>query len=166
MARYYYASGERIPIELDEEQVAVDAERAGPAEAQALQARAGPSPRLPGGVMLLSRRRVGEKALEGLAARGALRPVYRAQGAALVALPEVRVEVDGEAQRQAVHQALSRSPHAVEIAEERPDGFVLRICSGSGDEALEVANFLHEAAHPAAASARLVRFVARPEPGR
>ncbi len=166
MARYYYASGERIPIELDEEQVAVDAARAGPEQVSQLLSGAGSSPQLPGGVLLLRRERVGEAGLRGLAARGALRPVYRAEGAALVAFPEVRVEVEGEAQRSAVREAIARVPHPVEVAEDGPDRIVLRVCSGSGDEALEVANFLFEAAHPAASSARLVRFVARPEPRR
>lgn len=165
MARYYYASGERVPIELDEERVAVDAARAGPEEAARLQ-RAGPAPQLPGGVLLLSKAGVGAEALRALSARGALRAVYRAGGAALVALPEVRVEVEGEAQRGAVREAIARSPHAVTVTEEGPDRLVLQVCSGSGEEALEVANFIHETAHPAAASARLVRFVARPEPRR
>jgi len=164
MARYYYASGERVPIELDEEQVAVDAARAGPEQVSQLLGRAGPSPQAPGGVLLLRRERVGEEGLRGLAARGALRPVYRAGGAALVALPEVRVELEGEAQRRAVREAIERAPHPVEIAEEGPGRIVLRVCSGSGDDALEVANFLFETARPAASSVRFVRFVARPEP--
>lgn len=165
MARYYYASGERIPIELDEERVAVDAARAGPEVAARLQ-RAGPAPGLPGGVLLLSRARLGEEKLRGLAARGALRPVYLAGGASLVPLPEVRVELEGEAQRGAVREAIARSPYPVTVAEEGPDRVVLTVCSGSGDDALELANFIYETAHPAAASARLVRFVARPEPRR
>jgi len=166
MARYYYASGERIPIELDQEQVAVDAARAGPERVAELLARAGPSPQLPGGILLLRRARVGEEGLRGLATLGALRPVYRAGGAALVALPEVRVELADEGQRRAVRQAIARAPHPVEVAEDGPERIVLRICSGSGDEALDVANFLFETARPAASSARLVRFVARPEPMR
>ncbi len=166
MARYYYASGERVPIEADEARVAIDPDAAGEGEVEALLGSGSKAPRLPGGVVVVERAAVGEAGLRRLEKRGALRPVYRRGGATMVPLPEVRVEFDDEAQRRAVLGAVPRSPHPVQIQEDRPERLVLRCTSGSGDDALDVANFLFETAHPAASSVRFVQFVPRPEPSR
>ena len=80
----------------------------------------------------------------------------------MVPLPEIRVEVDNPAERKAVMRALDGAPHQVEVASESDDGFVLAPVSGTSDDAIDVANYVYETAHPAAASVRFVQFVPRP----
>lgn len=164
MGRYYYAGGKRVPLEADEAHVAVDRARAAAAGLGPAVENASPAggPRLPGGVVVAEREAIGEAQISKLREAGALRPVYRHREARIVALPEVRVEIDGARQRKAVLDSISRAPHQVEIAEDREDRIVLRLRSGSGDDAIDVANYVFEAAHPAAASVRLVQFVPKP----
>lgn len=162
MGRYYYANGRRVPIEKDATQVAVDLRRADAAGLKnVLEGIRGPQ--LPGGVVLASREALDDEGLERLREAGALRPVYRHDRAVMVAFPEIRVEIDDEQQRQAVLASIDRSPHPVEISEHGEDCLLLRPTSGSGDDALDVANFVFEQARPAAASIRFVQFVPRPE---
>lgn len=162
MGRYYYAGGKRVSIEEDEAHVAIDRARADAAGLEYAPPSGGS--RLPGGVVVAEREQVGEPQLSKLRAAGALRPVYRHREARIVALPEIRVEVDGARQRRAVLESIARAPHPVVIAEDAADRIVLRPSSGSGDDAIDVANYVFEEAHPAAASVRLVQFVPKPVP--
>jgi virulence-associated protein VagC len=160
--RYYYAGGERVPIEEDETRVAVDVRRANEAGLQELTTTMD-GPRLPGGVTLAARDSFGAKDVERLRKAGALLSVFRHDQAVMVPLPEIRVEVDDEKQRQAVLDSIESSPHPVEISEQDDARLILRPTSQSGEDAIEVANFLHEKAKPAAASIRFVQFVPRPD---
>lgn len=162
MGRYYYANGRRVPIEQDDTQVAVDLRSADAAGLKTvLEGVSGP--RLPGGVVLAPRAALDEAGLKRLREVGALQPVYRHDKSVMVALPEIRVEFDDERQRQAVLDSIDRAPHPVEISEQGEDRLLLRPTSGSGDDALDVANFVFEQAQPAASSIRFVQFVPRPE---
>lgn len=161
MTRYYYAGGQRIALEADDAHVAVDERRAsaaglgGPTGDEAAR-------RLPGGVVLAERARVDGERLAGLRKAGALRPVFRHGHNLMVALPEIRVEVDNARQRKAVHDALSGVPHAVVVSSESAETLVLSPTSGASDDALDVANYLYEHAKPAASSVRFVQVMPRP----
>jgi hypothetical protein len=78
-------------------------------------------------------------------------------------MPEVRVEFDTPDQRRSVKQLLSPQTPGVEITEDTPDRMVLRPASGRGEDALTLANRIHEAASPAAVSPRFVQFVPKPK---
>ncbi len=110
----------------------------------------------------MHRSKLDESSLRQLRAEGALQTVYRRGQALMVPLPEVRVEVDDERQRRAVMAAIAKAPHPVELCEETENVLVLRPKSKSGDDALDIANFVFETARPAAASVRLIQFVPRP----
>ena len=162
MKRYYYAGGKRVTIEEDKSQVAVDVSRAGAAGLEKVIAGLS-GPRLPGGVVLTERSAFDKEGLERLRKAGALRPVFLHDRAVMVGMPEIRVEFDDEKQRQAVLDSIDKAPHPVEISEQSDDRLLLRPTSGSGDDALDVANYVYEHAHPAAASIRFVQFVPRPD---
>lgn len=167
MGRYYYAGGKKVAIEADETHVAVDQDRADAAGLRPLIERASAgAPRLPGGVVVTSRSNLEEKGLAKLREAGAVRPVFRHDRAMMVALPEIRVEFDDAKQREAVMASITDAPHAVEITEKGQDRLVLKLLSGSGEDALEVANFLFEHAHPASSSVRFLQFVPKPGPRR
>lgn len=158
MTRYYYAGGRRIEIEPDDQYVAVD-EKAAQAAGVPVEAGAGAARRLPGGVTVSPRSGLSQAGLERLSQAGALRPVYRRDRSVLVPLPEIRVEYDNAKQRAAVKAAIPGAPCEAEVSDESADGLVLRPTSGRSDDALALANYIYEQAHPAAASVRFVQFV-------
>jgi hypothetical protein len=159
---YYYASGQRIELEPDDEHVAVDenaAERAG--LSTRLTASAGPFRQ--NGVFIVERKAVDEATLTTLRKAGALQSVYRRNRAMIVALPEVRIEVDNAKQRRAVMDLLAdtKAPRHT-ITENTDERIVVKPASGNGDDALLIANEIYERAHPAAASVRFIQFVPKP----
>lgn len=164
MPRYYYASGERVPIEPDEAQVAVDVGRAGKSAMREIAKQAGSQATrgLSDRVVIIERSTLGTKRMAALEAAGAVQSVYRHEQAMLVPLPEVRVELD-PGQRKKVLAALKKSPLPLQVTADGEERIVLRPDSGSGDDAISIANYLYEAAHPASASVNFLRFVARPD---
>lgn len=163
MVAYYYAAGRKVQLESDDEHVAVDqkaAERAG-LEAR-LKKASQDAPRLGSGVALVPRSSLGEGTIAALREAGALQPVYRHDRALIVALPEVRVEFDTAEQRRAVMDFLGSHPLPHEISESTDDRLVVRLASGSGADALKMANEIYERVRPAAASARFIQFVPKP----
>jgi hypothetical protein len=159
---YYYAAGRKIELEDDDQHVAVDqeaAQRAGLAKqvAESVQASG------PLGVVLAQRAALGRDTLDSLREAGALQPVYKRDRAVVVAMPEVRVEFDTPAQRRAVMSVLAkiRSPRHT-IMEKSDERIVLRPASGSGEDALQMANEIYERARPAGASVRFIQFVPKP----
>jgi hypothetical protein len=120
--------------------------------------------RLPGGVLLVERSSLPAPLLAALRRATALLPVYRRGGAIVVPLPEIRIEIDDERQRTAVMEALASAPHEVRVIESAQDRILVAPASGRSEDAIDVANHLHETAHPAAASVRFLQVVPRPEP--
>jgi hypothetical protein len=163
MGAYYYAGGRKVELESDDEHVGVDqkvAEKAG-LDTQ-VRTASGAGPRYSGGVVLAQRSALGADTLASLRDAGALQPVYKRERAVIVALPEVRIEFDNPDQRRAVMNVLAESRSQHTIAEDTDDWIVVHPASGSGDDALKLANDIYERAHPAAASVRFVQFVPKP----
>lgn len=162
MAGFYYADGEKVRLEAEDTLVALNragAERAGFGKqiAGALAA----ARRLPGGVHLTERALLTADVLSSLREAGAIQPVYRHGRALLVPMPEVRIEF-AAAQRGAVLDALAHPPSPVAVEEQSDGRIVLRVNSGNGDDAIEVANYVYEQARPAMSAARLIQVVSRP----
>ena len=162
MTRYYYAGGRRVELEPDDQYVAVD-EKA--ADAAGVRVGVGGTPvrRLPGGVIVSPRSELSEAGLERLSQAGALRPVFRHHDSMMVPLPEIRVEFDNAKQRAAVRKAIPGAPFEAQVSDESANGLVLRPASGRSEDALALANYIYEEAHPAAASVRFVQFVPKPD---
>jgi hypothetical protein len=164
MGAYYYAAGRKVELERDEEHVGVDQKAAARAGlAGQVKTASADTPRQGGGVVLAQRSALGEKTIASLHDAGALQPVYRHNRAVMVALPEVRVEFDTAEQRRAVMDVLAGGhalPHT--ISDSTDDGMIVRPASGNGDDALTIANEIHERARPAAASVRFIQFVPKP----
>jgi hypothetical protein len=164
MGAYYYASGQRVELETDDEHVAVDrnaARRAGLEQQVAtVPAVAGQS----GAVVVTPRSALSAEALATLRKAGAVQPVYRRGRGTLVPLPEVRVEFDNPGQRQAVQKFLAadRTMPRHSVVDDSDDRLVIRPASGRGDDALTIANEIYEHAHPAASSVRFLQFVPKP----
>jgi hypothetical protein len=163
MGTYYWAGGQRVELEADDEHVAIDqklAEKAGLDTEIKTAAEAGK--RVGGGVLVAPRSSLREDTLASLRDAGALHSVYKRQRAVIVPLPEIRIELDNPKQRRAVMDVLTERASEHAITEDTDDQMVLRPTSGSGDDALKLANDIYEQAHPAAASVRFIQFVPKP----
>jgi hypothetical protein len=162
---YYYASGQRVRLTPDEEWLAIDARRCeadeGAAHLKAVLRNASSSRPLRGDLVLVRRDALSRRQLEALAKQGAIQPVFHAQGAALIALPEVRVEESSPERQQAVRRWLRQHARDAEIVEDRGDRIVLRPASGRGQDALALANRLTEQVGPEMAQPRFLRMVDR-----
>ncbi|GFG52558.1 hypothetical protein CQY20_09275 [Mycolicibacterium agri] len=167
MSEFYYAGGRKVELDRATDYVAVVEQTAREAGLDArVQKSSEEGSRRGGGVVLVERSALDEKTLATLRDVGALQPVYRKDRAVMVPLPEVRVEFDTPAQHQAVLDTLTHRdtpPH--KIVQETDYAMVVQPTSGSGDDAVTLANEIYERAHPAAASARFVQFVPKRETG-
>jgi hypothetical protein len=162
MGRYFYAGGERKALDPVDDRVAIDtrgAARAGLGDAvSALPVVS----QLPGGMTIVDRATLSAELCERLKATGLVQPVYRSGNALVVVLPEVRVELEAD-QRAAALDAIDASRVAAEVTDDTPERLSLRPRSGTGEDALDLANFIYERAHPAASSARMVQVVPKRE---
>lgn len=160
---YYYAddTGTKVELELADA-VGVDLESA--AEAGVPRGRlkrleqGGRS--LRGAVVMLPRAEVADDTAAELDMAGALRPVYRAEGADIVVLPEVRVETDTAKQAREVQDWMSKE--GAEMIDASETRVTFKPASGRGEDALELANRCNEQVKPALAQARFLRVVPRP----
>jgi hypothetical protein len=163
MGAYYYASGRRVEIAPDDEHVAVDMNAAAKTGLdKEVASSVGTANRI-GGVILAERSALDDKTFARLREAGALQPVYRRDRVLIVALPEVRIELDNPGQHRAVIDALNKGPiprHT--ITDDTEERIVVKPASGNGDDALRIANEISERAHPAAASVRFIQFVPKP----
>jgi hypothetical protein len=161
MRAYYYASGQKVELEPDDEHVALDrtaAAKTGRAE----PATSTRSASAPAGVIVVERKAIDDDTLAKLRKEGAVQTVYRRNRALVVPLPEVRIEFDRPDQRRAVLDVLSTIGTPYKIAEDTDDRLVVAPASGRGDDALRLANEVYERAHPAAASVRFFQIVPKP----
>jgi hypothetical protein len=157
---YYYAGGERRGLG-DSDLVAVDLDAVGDLEKEVLQELRGTGRPLTGAVVLVdaatARRLLGDRLEEA----PGVHPVYEAEGALVVVLPEVRVEGGVEALRRVQERSSARA--GVDASEGR---LVLRPRSRRGQEALELANELTESAEEDEldlAQPRFLRITERPD---
>jgi hypothetical protein len=160
---YYYAGGQKVDLHKDDDYVGVDQSLAPAGLIADLASAFAGAPQMSGGVVLAPRSSIGAAAMASLQAAGATRPVFRRGAALMVALPEVRVEMDDPLQRHAVDELLADPAHGMLIKEEGAGRLVLTPASGSAADALRMANKIYEEAHPASSSVRFLQFTPRPD---
>ena len=85
--------------------------------------------------------------------------MFRAQGAILVALPEVRVEESSTQRQRALHRWIRQHGDEAELIEDNGAKILLRPTSGHGADAIALANHLTEQVGPEMAQARFLRVV-------
>jgi hypothetical protein len=158
---YYYASGHPVDLTLDADWLAVDTRKLKAAGVSArLQAALLKDSRpLRGDLVLVKRQAIPAKPLDALTLQGAVHPVFRAEGAFLIALPEVRVEEPSTQRQRAVHRWVRQHGDEAELVEDNGEQMLLRPTSGRGTDAITLANHLTEQIGPEMAQARFVRVV-------
>lgn len=155
---YYWASGRRVAL-AETDLVAVDLDQAGDAR-QSLQAQS--SQAVSGNVVLLAEVEARTALGAGIASQPGVHPVYTADGAVLVVLPEVRVEGSAEV----LDRVRREAGDGVDVDDDDvPGRLVLRPASGRGEDALRLANEVTETVAPELAQCRFVRITPRPQTG-
>jgi len=163
MRRYYYALGRKVALTPDARRVAVNASKAATQGLDnVVQLAHRSTTKLPGGLALVSRADLRSEDVVRMTQSGVVQSVYRHGPSTTIPMPEVRVELD-PGQRKAALEAARSSRVEAEITENSDERLVLRPISGSGDDALDLANFIFEKARPASSSVRMVQVVARPD---
>jgi hypothetical protein len=161
---YYYAGGKKVELTPAEDLLAVDERRlAGAGEVEGLVKQS--ARQRAGGMVLVERKDLGAKAAEvvdALRRAGALQPVYRAQGAILIALPEVRVEESRAAKQGSLEEWLRSNEASATVASRGEGTLVIAAASGYGGDALGIANALSEQVGPEMAQPRFLRVTERP----
>jgi hypothetical protein len=158
---YYYASGQPVDLTLDEHWLAVDTRQF---------KAAGISPRLKatllkdarplrGDLILVKRQAIPAKQLDALTLHGAVHPAFRAEGAILIALPEVRVEESSAQRQRALHRWIRQHGDEAQLVEDNGEKILLRPTSGHGVDAISLANHLTEQIGPEMAQTRFLRVV-------
>lgn len=92
-------------------------------------------------------------------------PVFRSQGSIVVVLPEVRVEETRAAYRAKLDSWLAEHADDVTVVSRDDDRVSLKAASGSGEDALAIANKLAEEVRPEMAQARFIRVTPSPNHG-
>lgn len=163
---YYYAGGERVALESALDLVAVDAsivEARGSSAAKRALSKARP---LRAGLRLAETESLPKDVVDELGRQNALLPVLRFGTDLVVVLPEVRVEESRPEKVRALERWAETAKGRVHCEGAFEDGRVaLRPTSGRGEDALAIANELHERLAPELAQARFVRVVRRPRVG-
>jgi hypothetical protein len=162
--QYYYAAGRRVALIPDDEWLALDTaqfEPAGTPQGVRTAAIEG-ARRLLGDWILVPTASLPALDRQGLAKHGGVQPVYRAKGAIIVALPEVRVEEGSTDRRKSIQEWVRTHRDRVELVNEDGPQILLRPKSGNGADAIAIANQLTEQVGPEMAQPRFLRIVDRP----
>lgn len=162
---YYYAGGERVELVRDDALLAFDGEslHESSLDEHVRTLVVSASRPVSSGIRIVDRAALPASAVQQLEKAGVLQPVFRCQGAILIVLPEVRVEESraGGPQRKLV-EWLEGHTNEVSVESDEDGRTTLRPRSGSGGDALQIANALAEKVEPELAQARFLRIVPRP----
>lgn len=170
MNRYYYADEKKVPLNLADDLIAIhdfpsDEAPLSPSErtvrnrVRSLLDRVAKS--LRPDLKLAQREKIPADVYEHLKGLGLVQPVYRAQGALIVPLPEVRVEENRPDRQNKLKAWIRKHPQLATVKYPREGQFIFIPASGQGDDALALANALAEEVSPEMAQARFIRVTPR-----
>jgi hypothetical protein len=119
------------------------------------------------GLAIVEKKSLPGETLRALHKQGAVFPVFSSEGARVIALPEVRVELPSGKAAASGHASLTKwlREHTgeVEVVSQQPDRFVLAPVSGYGPDAVTLAHDIAGKFKSCSASPRFVRVVSRPK---
>lgn len=159
---YYHASGKKVPLAVDEDSLAIDVgvvEKL-PKKLRDVVSSTGRS--VSERIRLVSRNALSKETFAALQDCSGLLKVLHAAGSRLIPLPEVRVEESSPRALRIIRSWLKTHADQVEILRDNPGMMVLRPRSGSGIDAVTVANDLVENAEASSATPRFLRIARKP----
>ena len=159
---YYYAGGKRVTLVPAADLVAVDDARLAKKMPDLLASDAALRSGTPlrGGIRLIHRENLEADTLDRLQRAGVTQPVFRQDGATLVALPEIRIEDNCEANLAEVRKFVVGK--AQPITGDAEGLLTLHPLSDDGRDALTMANELVERYKLTFVSPRFLRIVSDP----
>lgn len=158
---YYFAQGEKHPLQPDPSRIALDTGHPAIANLPAADRRkvTGEGQLVRRGVRLFERGDLTADELERLDRAGAVLPVFKHRDTLLIVLPEVRVEANDAALQAAVRAFLKSGDVDQNSIEDKGTRFSFGPRSGRGIDALRLSNELHEKLGPDLVQARFLRVV-------
>lgn len=160
---YYYADGERITLELDAKHVGLDLDRvSSKALRQELEVLEPNLEHLRRNVYLADTDDLTESLIDELRKAGALQPVFAYSEGLLVALPEVRVEVEEPGKRSSLESLLKKKSTGADVVRDQGERVTIRPKTGSGLDALRLANLVTETVDPDLSQVRFLRYLRKP----
>lgn len=159
---YYYAANTRVPLERLNDYLAVDVDQLPQGGAKLANELRQNGTALRHGVFLARRSDITAELLPQLEHTSAERPVYQHENALIVVLPEVRVESSSEDKQQDVQSWAKKNESSAKLVTNRRGQMVIEPVSGCGEDALVLANQLHEELGVEMAQPRMLRIVKSP----
>ncbi len=161
--QYYYANGEQVALETDQEWYAIqdqrlDASALLPELREEIEHKAQPLQR---GLKLIRKADMSCNVREELEGKCLAEPVYRADNALLAVLPEIRVEESRPEQRAKVEDWLNSLGDRVNVEQEKSGRLTITPRSGLGSDALDISNTLIEYLRPQLSQPRFLRVTSR-----
>ncbi len=157
---YYYASGRRIPLTPAKEWLVIDAQHLPTDVPETVQAELQHEAQwLSADIQMVRRAALSPDTIAFLQQADAMGSVFRAAGALVVVLPEVRVEEHRPAQQERLLEWLEQNSQEARISRQNTRGMVLTPTSGHGMDAVTLANRLTEEIAPEMAQAHFLRIV-------
>ena len=158
---YYYSQGHRIELTPVEDPVALDLEVAqkadvGGTELKGLRQK---GRQLRGSLYLFERKKLTPGLLHQFGQANAQQPVFQHGNAIIVVLPEVRAESSPGEQESVLKMLQQTDTVPAEVVKASGANLVLRPKSGSGIDALHLANQLYEHVNMVMAHPRFIRLV-------
>ena len=162
---YFYAGGERVLLDPAKDFYAVDLNRLGAGTklrhtVEGLLNSIGASMRR--GVAVVPRSDIPPDVANDLSSHGAFQPVYEDQTSLLVVLPEVRIEEARPGVQKKIHNWLIEQKRGINVRT-RQERTEVQPKSGSGGDALRLANEIQEQLAPELVQARMLRIRIKPK---
>ena len=162
---YYYANSEKVALSEEKDMVAVDGARvveAGLATAEWERLRKAGRALLKGWWMIRAAD-LPSAVIGKLREMKAIQQVFKAQGAYIVAYPEIQLEESRSAKSAKLKNWLKNNQRSVKIIENKGANWLIEAKSGKGVDALNLANALTEEFGPELSQSRFVRVVKKPQ---
>lgn len=164
VTHYYYAGGKKIPLQRVDNLVALRGQvpsRKRDSKTLAMNKR--DSMPLMDGLSLVDVQGIADEDLAKYASPGDMQPVYTAGNTLMVPLPEVSVEAVDEKKQKSLEKLLDKMGDLARVEKGKYGQITVHLTSGKGDDALQLANLIHEKIRPELAAARFMQVTSSPD---
>ena len=162
--QYYYAGGQKIPLHRVDHLVALRGQiPSKTSPAKKLASKKGWSMPLMNGLSLVDLGGIADEDLAKFASPGDMQPVYTSGNTIMVPLPEVSVEAVDAGKRKSLQVLLDKMGGLARVETGKYGQMTVYLTSGKGDDALQLANLIHEKIRPEVASPRFMQVTSSPD---
>ncbi len=164
VTQYYYAGGEKIPLHRVTHLVALRGQiPVKGVAATKLDSKKRWSMPLTNGLSLVDSDGLAQEDLAKFASPGDMQPVYTCGNTIMVPLPEVSVEAVDETKKKSLAKLLQKMGDRARVEQGKYGQMIVHLTSGKGDDAVELANLIHEKIRPELAAPRFMQVTSSPD---